>query len=284
MLEFPLIDAHVHLWDPQHFRMPWLDGDQKLGKRFAIPEYQAHSADVQVEAIVYVEVGLAPQYSLLEPVWVANRAREDQRIQGMVAAAPLEFGEQLREYLSALKRAGPLVKGVRRLVQDEPDAEFSARPAFIRGAQMLAEFDFSCDCCIRHWQMPSIIKLVRACPETQFMLDHLGKPHIKNHVLDPWRAQIKELAQLPNVMCKISGIVTEADHAHWTPDDLKPYVEHTLAVFGEDRVAFGGDWPVATLASPYDRWVKTLDSLTSHLSVQAKRKLWADNARRFYRL
>jgi L-fuconolactonase len=103
-------------------------------------------------------------------------------------------------------------------------------------------------------------------------------------MLDPWREEMRELASLPNVICKVSGMVTEADPQHWTPEDLAPYLSHLLDVFGEDRVAFGGDWPVVTLAAPYRRWVETLDALTAHLSPTAKRKLWAENARRFYRL
>jgi L-fuconolactonase len=142
----------------------------------------------------------------------------------------------------------------------------------------------SCDICIYHRQLPSVITLVRQCPETSFVLDHIGKPNIKDHVLDPWRAHIEALAALPNVRCKISGMANEADHRNWAPDDLAPYVAHVLQAFGEDRVMFGGDWPVVVAASPYTRWVETLDGLTAQLSPEARHKLWAGNARRFYRL
>ncbi len=118
----------------------------------------------------------------------------------------------------------------------------------------------------------------------RFILDHIGKPSIGGRVLDPWREQIWELASLPNVYCKVSGLVTEAEHHRWTPGDLEPYVSHVLESFGEDRVVFGGDWPVLLHSSSYCHWVETLDSLTAHLSPGARRKLWADNARRFYRL
>jgi L-fuconolactonase len=116
------------------------------------------------------------------------------------------------------------------------------------------------------------------------MLDHIGKPGIAAGFRQPWQAQIEELAALPNVMCKVSGLVTEADLEHWRQEDLAPYVAHILAAFGEDRVAFGSDWPVVLLAAEYHRWVETLAELTSHLSPAAQKKLWADNARRFYRL
>jgi len=149
---------------------------------------------------------------------------------------------------------------------------------------LLVEYGLSCDICIYHPQLAATVELVRQCPEVQFILDHLGKPAIKDHLLEPWRAQLAELASLPNVICKISGAATEADHQNWQADDLAPYIGHALAVFGEDRVAFGGDWPVVLMAAPYSRWVATLDALTTQLSPEAKRKLWAENARRFYRL
>ena len=149
---------------------------------------------------------------------------------------------------------------------------------------MLAEYDLSFDITIDHLQLKDTIRMVAQCPDVSFILDHIGKPNIKDHLLDPWREEIKELASFENVLCKISGMVTEADHEKWTPDHLAPYVDHVLDVFGADRVVFGGDWPVATFATTYPRWVDTLDSLTRDLTLADKRNLWADNARRFYRL
>ena len=284
MPECPIIDCHVHLWDPRHFRMSWLDASRSINRPFGPVEFHEHTAGLSIEAIVFVEAGLEPHYAALEPYWVLERAQEDARIQGIVAAAPLEHGACARSYLQALAKIDPRIKGVRRLTQDEADANFCLRPDFVRGVQILPQFGLACDLCIRHWQLESTTELVRRCPQTQFMLDHIGKPNIKEQVLEPWREQLRRLADLPNVMCKISGLATEADHEHWKPDDLAPYVAHVLEVFGEDRVAFGGDWPVALLATPYRRWVETLDALTAHLSAAAKRKLWAENARRFYRL
>ena len=150
--------------------------------------------------------------------------------------------------------------------------------------QLLPEYGLSFDICINHRQLAAAVELVRRCPETSFILDHVGKPNIAGRELDPWRAQIEDLASCPNVVCKVSGLVTEADPRAWTPDDLAPYVAHVLGAFGEDRVVFGGDWPVVLLAASYRRWVETLDALTADLSAEAKRKLWAENARRFYRL
>jgi L-fuconolactonase len=284
MPDFPIIDAHLHLWDPARFRMSWLDNNPVLEQRYELAEYREHTKNIAVEAMVYLQTEVETPYAFLEAQWIVNLAKSDSRIQGIVPWAPLEYGERARAFLAALKELDPRIKGVRRIIQFEPDLAFCLQPDFIRGVQILPEYGFSFDICIDYRHMANTITLVRQCPNTSFILDHSGKPNIREHMLDPWREQMQELASFPNVMCKVSGLVTEADHAHWTPADLAPYVSHVLAVFGEDRVAFGGDWPVVLQASSYARWVETLDALTEHLSPQAKRKLWAENARRFYRL
>jgi len=284
MGERELVDAHVHLWNPQQFRLAWLDQEPVLNKPFGLSDYPRQSAGHTIEALVYVEVDVAPHYALLEARWAADQAARDARLQGIVAAAPVEHGERMRAYLTALQATSPLIKGVRRNLQDEQDTTFCLQEDFIQGVRLLPAYGYSFDLCIRHWQLPAVIELVRRCPDTPFILDHLGKPAIKAHVLDPWREHLAQLASSPNVWCKISGLVTEADYQGWMPEDLAPYLAHALEVFGEDRVVFGGDWPVLLLASSYDRWIETLDAFTRHLSPEAKRKLWAENARHFYRL
>jgi L-fuconolactonase len=262
--------------------MPWLDDLPPLQRAFDLSDFDAATRGLTVEALVYVQVDVTPSYALLEAGAAVER---DPRVAAIVAWAPIEDGPPLATYLDELRRLGPRIKGVRRLLQSEPDPEFLVSPAFVDGLRRLPEYGLSFDICIRHAQLERSIEMVRRCPETTFVLDHLGKPDVRHHQLDPWRERLAELASLPNVACcKISGLVTEADYAAWTADDLAPYVQHALDVFGEDRVMFGGDWPVVTLASDYLRWVDTLDGLTPQLSPMARKKLWRDNARRVYRL
>jgi L-fuconolactonase len=264
--------------------MSWLDGNDLLNRPYGLAAYAEHTAEIDIAAMVYLQVEVEPPYALLEAQWVVERAAEDPRIQGIVPWAPLEYGERARAFLAALTGLGSLVKGIRRIIQFEHDLEFCLQPDFIRGVQLLSEYGLSFDICVDHRHLRNATEMVRRCPETSFILDHIGKPNIAQRELTPWREQVRALAAYPNVMCKLSGLVTEADQARWTTDDLAPFVQHVLEVFGEDRVAYGGDWPVVLQAASYRRWFETAEQLTAHLMPEAQQKLWADNARRFYRL
>ncbi len=282
--DVPVIDTHVHLWDKENFRVSWIDGDPTLDQQYLPADFERHRREVSPEGFVFVEAGIDAPYSFLEAEWVAGLAQQENRLKGIVAAAPLEYGSHARGYLDRVAALGPLVKGIRRLLQGEADPFFCLQPAFIEGVKMLPPYGFSFDICIYHHQLPGVIELVRRCPEVSFILDHIAKPNIKAGELDPWRQNLAELAGFANVACKVSGLVTEADFQNWTEAGLAPYVTHVLAAFGEDRVMFGSDWPVALQATTYTRWVETLDHLTRRLSQAARRKLWAENARRVYRL
>jgi L-fuconolactonase len=284
MLELPVVDAHVHLWEVPQFPRLWLDQLPTLNHLFGLADYQDQTTGLPITAMVYVETGVAPPYALLEAQWAVSLARTDPRLQGVVAAAPLDDGLQVRPHLEALSALGPLVKGVRRNLQDERDPDVCLRPAFVQGVRLLAAYGFSFDICIRHDQLPAVTALVHECPAVSFVLDHLGKPPIQARQLDPWRDRLAALAASPNVVCKMSGLVTEADWHQWQPEDLAPFVAHALAAFGPSRVLFGSDWPVVTLASSCRRWVETLGALTAQLSPDDRRQLWGENARRWYRL
>ena len=283
MPSFPIVDTHLHIWNLDRLRYPWLASVPLLNKNHLIEDYVRACGPVEVAKMVFLQCECDPAQFQLEAEWVAEVAKVDPRIRGIVPWAPLEKGVAAEEELARLA-ADPLVKGIRRIIQFEPDQNFCLRPDFVRGVRLLPKYGLTFDLCINHTQLANTIALVRQCPQVTFVLDHIAKPDIKAGRLDPWRAELRELAGLPNVWCKLSGLVTEADHARWTPADLRPYIDHTIACFGFDRVMFGGDWPVAAQATDYPRWVDTLDAAVAGASVDEVRKLYVTNAERFYRV
>jgi L-fuconolactonase len=283
-LSRPMIDAHVHLWNPTRYRMPWLDELPSLNRTFGSDDYLKATAGLQIEGMIYIEVLTEPAYSLLEARDIAALSKQNPLLRGIVAWAPLEYGDRVRYYLEELRKLGPQIKGVRRINEHELDPAFVLQPDFIRGVQLLPEFGFTCDLSCTHVQLGETVELVRRCPQTHFILDHIGKPNVRGEEFESWAKELRDMASLPNVVCKISGVVTEADRATWTIEQIKPYVRHVVESFGENRIVFGSDWPVATLATDYRRWVNTLDEITADLSTDQKRKLWAENAKKFYRL
>ena len=241
----------------------------------------AATATANVGKMIFVESGCAATQSPAEVAWAAGLKKIEPRLSGIIAHAPLEHGATVHAELQALA-AEPLVKGVRRLLQGETDENFCLQPQFLAGVKLLAEFGFTFDLCIRSNQLHSVTELVQHVPQVCFILDHCGKPGIARGERQPWAADLRMLAAQPNVVCKLSGLTTEADHARWQPDDLKFYVERTLEYFGFDRVLFGGDWPVSTLATSYERWVETVRQFVSSAADAERIKLFQTNAERIY--
>ena len=276
-----IVDAHVHLWHPAQLRYAWLDGLPALNRPFLPADFTAATAGAKVGKMIFVESGCEPAQSVAEVEWVADLQAVEPRLKGIVAQAAVEKGEAVRAELEAL--AGqPLVKGVRRLLQGESAANFCLEPGFLAGVKLMAEFGFTFDLCIRSSQLRSVAELVQRVPEVTFILDHCGKPGVRGGDTEPWATDLKRLAARPNVVCKISGLTTEADHGRWQPGDLKFYVERVLELFGFDRVMFGGDWPVATLATSYERWVGTVQEFVSSVGEADRIKLFQTNAEKIY--
>lgn len=283
MAEAPLIDAHLHLWDPGRFDYAWLDELPLLQRRHTLREFDEDREGVAVERVVFVQADCAAEQGEEEARWVLAQARADERIAGLVAFAPLEQGEGCFELLERYA-AEPRVVGVRRLLQDEPDPSFCLAPPFLEAVRRLGELGLVFDACIRSPQLPAIVELARRCEGTRVVLDHLGKPPIREGALDPWREHLAALAALPNTFAKLSGLVTEADHERWTAADLAPYVDHALATFGPSRLLFGGDWPVVNLAGGWRRWLAAFEELTAPLTADERAHLRRDTARNVYGL
>jgi L-fuconolactonase len=283
MPAFPIVDAHVHLYDPGVIRYGWMMGRPALDRQRLMAELDAARGRVEIEGLVWVEVGADPGQYLQEASLVDGLARADRRIRALVAHAPLERGAAVMPDLEKLA-AHDLTRGIRRLLQDEPDDAFCLRPGFVEGVRLLARFDLSFDICVYHRQLAGAVELVRRCPEVRFILDHAGKPGIRAGLVEPWRAQIAELAALPNVWCKLSGLITEADSSSWTRAQLRPYVGHIIESFGFERVLFGSDWPVAEETHRYEDWVEIVDQALAGAPEEERRKVFRDNAIAFYRL
>lgn len=284
MITVPIIDTHLHLWDPTLLPYPWLNGESNLNHPHLLEDYRQATAELPIEKMVFVQCEADFAAYRKEVEWVTEQARQDPRLKAIVAWAPLENGDDARDALAALK-TNPLLRGIRRIIQFETDLGFCLRPDFVRGVKLLADFDLHFEICIKgDEQWANTLKLVQLCPNTRFILDHIGKPFIKEKRLEPWSRHIRELATLPNTWCKLSGLANEADWAAWQPVDFRPYLDHTLACFGVDRVMFGGDWPVCTLATPYHRWAETLWQALSGLTKQEQRGIFHDNAASFYKI
>lgn len=291
MPDTTFVDAHVVLSDNRRFAMPPLgvgyDWDEKVGefggKVMGAAEYAEDTRGLAIDGLVLLEVGVSPAYALLEARWMAEQARADGRIGAIVGWAPVPDGVRARGYLEALVATDPLIVGARYGLELLPE-ETGLKPGFADGLKLLAEFGLSFELGIKQHHLPSATELARRCPDTRIMLNHIAKPDMRRKKWERWWQDIAAMAELPNVWCKVSGAVTEADLDRWTVADLAPCIGRVFEVFGEDRVVFGGDWPFVRLAGGYGRWIAALDEMTAGLSTPAKRKFWAENARRFYRM
>jgi L-fuconolactonase len=283
MIDFPIVDTHVHLLDINRFKYSWAAGAPKLGRDWTVADLLERARPYRIESFVFVEVDVdQPQY-LDEADWVQSIASNESRLKGCVASLPMEKGPVLEPELARLASL-KIMRGIRRLIQNQPDPEFMLKPDFLSAVKLLPKYNLSFDICIYHHQLANTIELVRRCPEVSFVLDHIAKPGIKAGLMEPWKRQMREMAALPNILCKLSGVTTEADHGNWTRDQLRPYIDHAIECFGFDRVMYGGDWPVAELAGAYTDWPDVLDWATSGCAADEKRKLFRDNGIRAYRL
>lgn len=282
-----VVDSHVHLWDPDTLAYPWLEEFAPL-RRPALPAQYAAAWDavgLRPEGIVHVQADVRPDLALAEVDWV-SALDTPVPLRGVVAYAPLEDGAAVTSHLDAL-RERPLVVGVRRSTQNEP-AGAIATPGYREGLRAVARAGLTADLCVRSCQLEEVVDTLRdvldAEPGLTVVLDHAGKPPVADGEVDAWARHLGELAALPGVVCKLSGLVTEADWASWSEAQVLPYVQRVLATFGPDRVTFASDWPVLTLASELDRWFALVDGALDGLDAAGRDAVLAGTAERAYRL
>lgn len=282
MPSFPVVDTHVHLWDTDRFAYPWLQGaPAELNRPRLHADYRAATASVPLAGWVFEEAAIADDQVDDEVDWVAALSPDDPELVGIVAQVVLERGEELTDDLAHLA-THPLVRGVRRIIEFQPDPEYCLRADHIAGVRLLAQHDLTCDLGTDRTRLDQILAFVRQVPEVTFVLNHLGKPGIADDEWTPWERQIRDFAALPNVTCKVSGLLTETGAAPF--DRAHRYIGHVVEQFGFDRLMYGSDWPVQDLAGGLVRQVELLDDAFTGASEHELGRFWAGTAREIYRL
>jgi len=282
MPNLPIIDTHQHLWDLSRFHLPWVAGAAHLNRSFMMADYLEAVEGLGVVKTVYMEVDLDPEQQAAEAEYVIELCErgDNPMAAGVISGRPasLAFEPYIRRFAGS-----PYIKGVRQVLHGGGTPPgFCLQPEFIGGIRLLGELGLSYDLCLRPAELSDGTTLVDACPETRFVLDHCGNADVQAAERSQWAADLAAIAERPNVICKVSGVVVSAKPGAWTPEDLAPIVNHVLAEFGPDRVVFGGDWPVCTRAATLRQWVEALRWIVRERPETDRRMLFYENAERFY--
>jgi len=272
-----IVDAHVHFWDPSALHYPWLDGISTLGRAFLPRDYPD-----DVQAMVFVEANCAAGESAAELAFVDRLAAADRRIVGTVAYVDLLDEGRRASALDHLATV-PRVTAVRHNIQGTPRGT-CLDSRFLRGVEDVGTRGYVFDLCATADQLADVTALVERCPATTFVLDHCGKPAIRDNVFGDWARDIERIASFANVSCKLSGLLTEARADQRDARALARYVRHVTGCFGAAGLLYGSDWPVSSLAGGASLWRSIVNDLTSHWTAADRRLLFAENAIRLYRL
>ncbi len=277
----PVIDAHQHFWQrSQPFDYSFLEVEPlaPICRDFLPEDLAPQIAALGVDRTIFVQT----QHNLGENRWALGLAEQHEFLIGVVGWVDLasdQCEEQLLEFWEH-----PKFVGVRHITQDEPDDDFIVRPEVIRGLKVLQKHQVPFDLLFYVKHLKHAATLAQELPELPMVIDHLAKPRIKDQATEDWIDHLRAAAQFPNVYCKLSGMITEADWQNWKPADLKPYVETALEAFGAQRCMYGSDWPVCELAGTYEQVYSTLVELVGHLSQDEQASIFAGTAAKFYKL
>lgn len=274
----PVIDSHHHFWEIDRFDYSWMPEGSPLATDYGPEELKPLIANAGVDYTVIVQAVSSPD----EARWLLELAEDNEFIAGVVGWVDLtdpEVGHTLDE----LQQSKCFV-GVRHIWESEEDPGWIVNSGAINGLKELARRDLAFDFLAKPPNLPYIPQVMDQVPDLRAVVDHIAKPLIADHVVEPWLTDLRKVASINGVHCKVSGMITEADHQNWTVDDLRPYVHHVLGMFGSDRLMFGTDWPVCTLAGGYEQVVDTAREILGSLSPAAKADVFGGTAARFYRL
>jgi L-fuconolactonase len=273
------IDAHQHFWKYNQVEYSWIsDSLKSLRKDFLPDDFLKHLKQVNFDGSIAVQA----RQSIEETRWLLELASKYDFIRGVVGWIDLCSGEaesQISEFASDTK-----LVAVRHVLQDEPDDKFMLRDSFLRGIRLLKKFDLVYELLLFPGHLHNAVQLVKKFPDQQFVLDHIGKPLIKDKILSPWKEGIHQLAMQPNVFCKLSGMVTEASWKGWSRSDFVPYLDVIFDSFGPSRLMIGSDWPVCTLASDYKETIQIIIDYIALNSETDRELIMGGNAEKIYNL
>jgi L-fuconolactonase len=273
------IDAHQHFWIYNPVEYDWIDDSMGALRRDFLP------ADLKPEIEsngFHGSIAVQARQTLEETHWLLELADRNPSILGVIGWADLRSTD-VRSQLKSLTR-NPKLVGVRHIVQSEPDDRFLLQPEFLRGMAMLEEFGLTYDILIYTRHLAVAAEFVAKFPRQRFVLDHLAKPTIKSGSINAWADGIGRLSEFPNVLCKLSGLVTEADWKHWKAEQIVPYLDVAFESFGPDRLMIGSDWPVCLVAAPYARSVDVVKTYLLGKNPDDREAVLGGNAQRFWRL
>lgn len=276
---FSIVDAHLHIWNPRELSYPWLSGFPSLNQIFDIDQYKTDTSNVTVDKMIFVQCECIPSQFKNEIEFAMKNATRDKRVQAIVCWYPLQNRDAL-EYIEEIKMYS-LIKGIRCL---ETSDSLYRNTTFIKNVKSLGSHKLSFDLCTQAAELPNAILLAENCPETLFIIDHMGKPNASGVKLDVWKKNIIELSKYPHVYCKVSGIVPEAKNKRWHKNDLRQYFDVVVENFGGDRIVFGSDWPVVNLSASLEQWYLALMELCVDFEQSDLDKLFYHNACKFYRM
>ena len=281
-MSIPITDTHQHLIYPDKWPYSWTGGIPQLaGKAFRYADYQPAIFGTCITKTIFMETAPDDPHFRAETNFGYELAAQPGSLIGGVIAScrPEESG--FEKYLESIRH--PKLVGLRRILHVMPD-ELSQEPQFVESVRLIGRMGLTFDLCFLARQLPIALGLAQKCPDVQLILDHCGVPEVASQALDPWRENIRALAALPNVACKISGVMAYCKPGNATLEVVRPFVEHCLEQFGWERVVWGGDWPVCCMTTTLDNWVSVSRELVRNESETNQRKLFHENAERLYGL